>query len=634
METILEWGDSLKVGVTEALATGSPMAYVFVFLAGILASLTPCVYPMIPVTIAVIGGQTKKGPKEGFFLSLCYSVGIALTYAIIGAGMAALGRVTERALGQGSLAQSPWVSLGIGIICLIFGLVMFGTINLPMPSGVQQWQSQRRGGNYIGAFLAGMVFGTVASPCLAPVVSVIAIELAKTGNILYGGGMLFTFGLGLGVLFLIIGTFSGALSSMPKAGEWMDKIKGAFAWLMLAIAVGYFFHAGSQYATAKIRKAEQQALQAAAAEGGETVSIGEAGPPPYTVAPADLAPLEHGAEPGAVAPDATLLASDNSKTSLSALWSERTLVMVFSAEWCKNCPEEVPHVNEAYAEYGEQAFFFEVGTTQPSGTTLAWADKHGVEYPLMFDSASGSSDGALLQAYHPEDPMGLPWTVVIARDGTLLYRDVSFPKNIGELIEEGNSREPSGAVAVPGADEPEPSDGDVAEPVDAGMDEDEVVTPGDGPYTLPEGTTVEPSDGEGERAPVVTLQDSEGQAFTLGDWRGQYGILLALYSGQAWEDTEEIEGVNAVAEAYPEWLKVLGFSGATSVEEAGTWAEENGVEHEVVFDPGDAARQAFSEGETREPRFVFIDLDGNILYQGEWPGEARAMELAATAAGE
>lgn len=628
MDTVLAWADGLSARVAEALASGSPIAYLFVFLAGILASLTPCVYPMIPVTIAVIGGQTKKGPKEGFFLSLAYCTGIALTYATLGAGMAALGRATERALGQGTLAQNPWVALGIGIICLVFGLVMFGTITLPMPSGLQQWQSRRRGGNYLGALAAGMVFGTVASPCLAPVVGLIAVEIAKTGRIAYGASMLFTFGLGLGVLFLIIGTFSGALSSMPKAGAWMDKIKGVFGWLMLAIAAGYFFHAGSLHATAKVRAAEQLALKQAASQGVEAgAPVGEAGPPPYTIVPGSLQALPVGAKAGDPAVDAPLLAGDNSRASLSALWSQRTLVLVFSAGWCKNCPQEVPHANEAFRQFGEQALFFEVGTTQASAVTRSWAGKHGVKYPLMFDTG-----GDLLAAYSPEDPMGLPLTVVIARDGALLYRSVSFPTNIGDLIAEGNAREPSGTLAIAEETAAEAAESEAA--VDAGMIEGEAAEPGEGPYTLAPGTVIDASAGEGNPAPTVSLQDSVGGAFTLGDWRGQYGILLALYAGEAWEVTDAIAAVNAVAEANSEWLKVLGVSGATSAEEAAVWASENEMAHDVVFDPDHAARLAFAPEDSRSPVFVFINLDGEIIYQGEWPGDDAAQELARTAAGE
>lgn len=625
METVTAWASTLADHVAGALAVGSPIAYLFVFLAGILASLTPCVYPMIPVTIAVIGGQTRRGPKEGFFLSLVYCIGIALTYALLGAGLAALGRATERALGQGSLAQSPWVALGIGVICLIFAMVMFGTLTIPMPARLQQWQGQRRGGNYVGALAAGMVFGTVASPCLAPVVGLIAVETAKTGRVLYGGTMLFTFGLGLGVLFLIIGTFSGALTSLPKAGAWMDRIKNAFGWLMLAIAAGYFFHAGSLQAAAQVRAAERTALTEAM---GDSIEPGDAidttGPPPYTVIPGSLPSVGIGATTGAPAVDAPLLASDGSRTSLAALWAERTVVLVFSAHWCSNCPREVPHVNEAFHRYGDEALFLEVGTTQASSVTLNWARRHGVEYPLVFDTG-----GDLLAAYNPEDPMGLPWTVVIARDGTLLYRGVEWPLDIGSLIDEGNSREPSTRPQAP-PEEDQQQDGAATEIV---MAEGEVVEPGAGPYAVPAGTGVEPSEGEGAPAPEVKLQDIEGQVFTLADWRGQYGIVLALYSGRGWEDTRRIPSVNALARASRDGLKVLGFSGATSPKETLVWGAENGVEHDLVYDRDDVVRRAFATEETLQPVFVFINLDGTVIYQGQWPGDAAALELASAAMG-
>ncbi|MBN1825019.1 MAG: protein-disulfide reductase DsbD [Candidatus Eisenbacteria bacterium] len=209
-------------------------AYLFVFVSGILLSFTPCVFPMIPITLSVIGARGEKNPAKGFLLSLIYVLGMALTYSVLGLLAASGGMMI------GSFMQSP---IFIGAIVAIFvalALGMFGLYELQVPSGfAARLNRVGGGGGWIGIFLMGIVAGLVASPCVGPVLVGLLVYIAQTGNAFLGFTLLFTLAMGIGVLFLVIGTFSGLLATLPGAGGWMDGVKRVFGFLLLGVAL-YF----------------------------------------------------------------------------------------------------------------------------------------------------------------------------------------------------------------------------------------------------------------------------------------------------------------------------------------------------------------------------------------------------------
>jgi len=206
------------------------------FLGGILASLTPCVYPMIPITAGVISHANVGGSKRrGFILSLAYVAGMALTYAALGVFAAATGRFF------GAINSSPWTFLVVGGIFLLFGLVMLDLVS--MPSVASQFSSRRLG--LIGIFLAGVSSALVAGPCTTPVLGSLLAYTASSQSLLAGGLLLFVFSLGMGVLLLGVGTFSSFLAAIPRSGPWMVLVKKAMGLLMLAIASYFFIKSGS-----------------------------------------------------------------------------------------------------------------------------------------------------------------------------------------------------------------------------------------------------------------------------------------------------------------------------------------------------------------------------------------------------
>ena len=211
---------------------------VIAFLGGILASLTPCVYPMIPITAGVIGHANVGGSKRrGFALSLTYVTGMALTYAALGIFAAATGRFF------GSINSSPWTFLVVGNVLLLFGLGMLDVVQLPSFAG--KFTNKRLG--IAGIFLAGVSSALVAGPCTTPVLGSLLAYTASSQSLIMGGLLLFVFSLGMGALLLGVGTFSSFLASMPRSGAWMVKIKKTMGLLMLAMAQYFFIKAGSLF---------------------------------------------------------------------------------------------------------------------------------------------------------------------------------------------------------------------------------------------------------------------------------------------------------------------------------------------------------------------------------------------------
>jgi thioredoxin:protein disulfide reductase len=228
-------GSSSSGGLTSrlesALAVRSFWAFVLIFLGGVLTSLTPCVYPMIPITIAVISGQSGGNKLRGFTLSVFYVLGLAATFSILGVIAARTGAVF------GSFTQNPVVIVLIASIFFLMGLSLLGVFVLQMPPAIASKLRSKKRSGFLGAFVTGLLAGLVVSPCISPLLVVILTWVAKMGSTVLGFGMLFTFALGLGVLFILIGTFSGILKALPRSGGWMGWIEKGFGLALVVLAV-------------------------------------------------------------------------------------------------------------------------------------------------------------------------------------------------------------------------------------------------------------------------------------------------------------------------------------------------------------------------------------------------------------
>jgi thiol:disulfide interchange protein DsbD len=208
------------------------------YLGGLLASLTPCVYPLIPVTAGIVGKNNLGGSKiRGLFISIVYVSGIAVTFAGLGLFAASTGRLF------GEINTNPYTLLIIGNIIIFFGLSMLGLFSFPVIST----RTSTSTGSIAGIFILGIASGFAAGPCTTPVVGVLLAYIATTHKIINGGILMFVFAFGMGTTLIIIGTFAGIISSLPRSGVWMEMVKKGLGIIMIGLGEYFLIKAGQVY---------------------------------------------------------------------------------------------------------------------------------------------------------------------------------------------------------------------------------------------------------------------------------------------------------------------------------------------------------------------------------------------------
>jgi len=216
---------------------GTAFAFLLIFLMGLALNLTPCVYPMMGVTVSLFGaGAAGGGPSGGLRAlprAIVYVLGIALMYSTLGVIAALTGGLF------GGWLASPWVLGGIGALLLALSLSMFGVYELQAPSALLSKLGGATGAGYVGTFLAGLLVGVFAAPCIgAPIIALLAHVGAK-GDPVFGFQAFFILSLGLGLPYLVLAVFSGLMSRLPRSGSWMDWVKHLFGVILLAVAAFY-----------------------------------------------------------------------------------------------------------------------------------------------------------------------------------------------------------------------------------------------------------------------------------------------------------------------------------------------------------------------------------------------------------
>ena len=208
-----------------------PILLIGVFLAGLALNLTPCVFPLIPITVGFFTQQTKDREGSAFPLALAYVLGIALTYSVLGVLAALSGAIFGAAL------QSPWVVGLIVAVLLLLATSMFGLWELRVPGWAQRASGGRTG--VFGALIMGLVMGFVAAPCIGPFVVGLLTYVGQRGDPVLGFILFFTLAMGLGLPYLILGTFTGAMNKLPASGMWMIGVRRVFGVILVAMAA-YF----------------------------------------------------------------------------------------------------------------------------------------------------------------------------------------------------------------------------------------------------------------------------------------------------------------------------------------------------------------------------------------------------------
>ncbi len=227
-----------------AQLSSSPLtALPILFIAGVLTSLTPCIYPMIPITAAIVGGSSvgdaPRPRARTVLLTFAYVIGLATAYASLGLFAGLSGTMF------GSVSTNPWLYFVMANLLVIASLAMLDVIPVRLPAAVLARASTAgEGGKVSGALIMGAVSGLVAAPCSAPVMAAVLTWVTATKSGVLGFIYLFVFSLGMCTLLVLVGLFSGGLARLPRAGEWMVWVKRLFALIMLGVAEYYFVQMG------------------------------------------------------------------------------------------------------------------------------------------------------------------------------------------------------------------------------------------------------------------------------------------------------------------------------------------------------------------------------------------------------
>ena len=226
----------------ETTLRDQPLAAVpLLFGAGLATSLTPCVYPMIPITAGILGGAGAGGSsrRRTVLLTAAYVTGLALVYSLLGLLAGLTGSLF------GAVSSSPWAYFVMGNLLLLFGLALLDVFTVDVPARLRAWAAERGPSSPGAVFVMGATSGLVAAPCGAPAFAAVLTFVAATGSAVLGFLYLFIFSLGLTSLLVVVGLASGALGALPRTGAWMAWVRRAGGVLLLGMAEYYFVRLGS-----------------------------------------------------------------------------------------------------------------------------------------------------------------------------------------------------------------------------------------------------------------------------------------------------------------------------------------------------------------------------------------------------
>ncbi|HRK01194.1 MAG TPA: cytochrome c biogenesis protein CcdA [Oligoflexia bacterium] len=247
MESIFE---QLKLFLQSGTLLSSFGAILLAYLGGILSSFTPCIYPMIPITLGLIGGSTERSVKDGWILSTFYVLGMACVYTVLGLAASLSGQIF------GSMTNTTGWYLTLGVILAVSSLWMLDVIKFDPNVWIQNVSRKfskkthtprpdENDASLLGAFTLGASSGFIAAPCTTPVLTTILAHIATERSVGMGMLLMFSFALGLGTILVAIGTFAGAMKVLPKSGRWLSHIKVLSGVLILALGMYYVFKAGT-----------------------------------------------------------------------------------------------------------------------------------------------------------------------------------------------------------------------------------------------------------------------------------------------------------------------------------------------------------------------------------------------------
>jgi thiol:disulfide interchange protein DsbD len=325
-------GALLDNPIARKLSSGSWTAFLTLFLIGLALNLTPCVYPMLGVTVSIFGARKSERPLQALGYAVIYVMGMALMYSALGLVAAFTGGLF------GGLMQNPVVLIAIGGLLLALALSMFGLFELQLPPALTMRLGGQTATGAAGVFLSGLVVGIFAAPCIGPpIVALLALVGAKADP-WFGFSSFFTLAMGLGAPYLVLGTFSNLLQQMPRSGDWMVWVKKVFGVVLVALGLFYVLLAVGPGLTMWV-------VPAALIAGGAFLGFFEKSGDKRTgfrwlKRLAGGAAAVAGAVMVVTTPSESLAFEDFSPAALEAALASNTPVMMdFTANWCAPCHE-------------------------------------------------------------------------------------------------------------------------------------------------------------------------------------------------------------------------------------------------------------------------------------------------------
>ncbi len=340
---------------------GVILTYILIFFGGLGLILTPCVYPMIPITISYFGGQAGGKRGKSFLMAVFYVLGLAITNSTLGTLAALSGGL------MGALLANPFVLMGIAAILTILALSMFGLFEITVPASLTNLGGGNNSG-YIGALIMGLTLGIVAAPCVGPFIIGLLTYVATVGSPLIGFTMFFTLSLGMGLPFLFLGYFSSKIESLPNAGAWMVGVRKIFGFVLVAMALyflktlipdsiyqwifpGFILFSGI-YLLLFEKSGDNTKVFAFIKK---LIAIGAVFAAGWMLKPVDNSQLAH------------MEWSKYDETEYAAaLQNQRPVILDFTAEWCAKCKEleKFTFSDQSVISYSEKFDLFKVDMTK------------------------------------------------------------------------------------------------------------------------------------------------------------------------------------------------------------------------------------------------------------------------------
>jgi len=470
--------EQLQLLLKEAFGQNSIGLYFLMFGGGLFASVTPCTYPVLPLTIGYIGNQAGANRWSAFILSLSLVTGLAAVYAILGGIVAAVGGAFGAIMGSGLVLYA------IAMFYLIMGLFLLDVFHLPTPGFFSRLHAKSANSKGIlGAFVIGGVSGLIVGPCTGPILAValgaIALTLQNVHGVDYalqilkGGILLFLFGFGQGALIILAGTFTGFIMRLPKAGTWLEVVKKGFALSIIIASSLLFvfvgqntdfprltrFLASSEPSTASTQKpdastelkhgatttpsanlAADRTLSTQKPDASTELKHGATTTPLVNLAadrtlstqkPDASTELKHGATttPSAnLAADFTLPSLGSNPVTLSDYRGKKGVVLVFFATWCVNCMKELPEIKQ-FAEMAQKknVIVFGIDYKQPEELVKRFKETEQIDYGILLDTEGDVTTDVF-------GIRGIPHIIGINTKGEVVYRGTALPDNKDKFI--------------------------------------------------------------------------------------------------------------------------------------------------------------------------------------------------------